>query len=209
MSALGASWRKARKLAKSSAALLATVIAPVTASIASSPTVPPSRGLSRRLTISASTAGSGAAAAGVDPVRHRVGPDGEHRGGRDHPGKVGGPRRPRRAWHEQRILELELELLEVDHPDTLSLMHNLGGLYRRQGRFDPKVLASGDVDEIWRLARDAGVISAQEYALVERRNVLRDKVIRVDDFPYDFGLKSVMRKLHGHSPAQDKVEAAE
>ena len=84
---------------------------------------------------------------------------------------------------------------------------------RRQGRFDPKVLASGDVDEIWRLAHDAGVISAQEYALVERRNALRDKVIRVDDFPYDIGLKSVMRKLHGHSPAQDtaqnKVEVAE
>jgi acyl-CoA dehydrogenase len=84
---------------------------------------------------------------------------------------------------------------------------------RRQGRFDPKVLTSGDVDEIWRLARDAGVISAQEYALVERRNALRDKVIRVDDFPYDIALKSVMRKLHGHSPAQDtahdKVEVAE
>ena len=76
---------------------------------------------------------------------------------------------------------------------------------RRQGRFDPKVLAAGDVDEIWRLALHAGVISEQEFALVERRNQLRDKVIRVDDFPYDFGLKSVMRKLHGHSPAQDKV----
>ena len=65
------------------------------------------------------------------------------------------------------------------------------------------------MDEIWGVALRAGVISAQDYALIERRNTLRDKVIRVDDFAYDFGLKSVMRKLHGHSPAQDKGEVAE
>ena len=73
---------------------------------------------------------------------------------------------------------------------------------RRQGRFDPKILASGDVDEIWRMARQAGVISEQDYALVERRNQLRDKVIRVDDFPYDLGLKAAVQAMPERSPAQ-------
>ena len=54
---------------------------------------------------------------------------------------------------------------------------------RRQGRFDPKNLASGDVDEIWRVALHAGVIDEREFALVERRNALRNKVIRVNEFP--------------------------
>jgi acyl-CoA dehydrogenase len=74
---------------------------------------------------------------------------------------------------------------------------------RRQGRFDPKVFASGDVDEIWRLARDAGVISTQDYALVERRNAMRDKVIRVDDFPYDLGLKAAVKDMPDVSPAHE------
>jgi acyl-CoA dehydrogenase len=35
----------------------------------------------------------------------------------------------------------------------------------------------------------AGIISRDEHALITRRGELRDKVIRVDDFPYDFGLR--------------------
>ncbi len=42
-------------------------------------------------------------------------------------------------------------------------------------------------------ARDAGIITAAEQALLLRRDELRNKVIRVDDFPPDFGLQ----------PAQD------
>ncbi len=61
-------------------------------------------------------------------------------------------------------------------------------------------MTSGDVDELWRRARDAGVISADEYELVERRNVLRDKVIRVDDFPYDFELKAALCDMPDSSP---------
>ena len=76
---------------------------------------------------------------------------------------------------------------------------------RRLGRFDPKVLVSGDVDEIWRVALQAGVISEQDYALVERRNQLRNKVIRVDDFPYDLGLKAAVNAMPEVSPA---LEAA-
>ncbi len=44
-----------------------------------------------------------------------------------------------------------------------------------------------DAAEAERHALEAGVISAEESALLERRRVLRDKVIRVDDFPQDFG----------------------
>ena len=73
---------------------------------------------------------------------------------------------------------------------------------RRQGRFDPKNLASGDVDEIWRVALHAGVIDEREFALVERRNQLRNKVIRVDDFPYDLDLKAAVQAMPERSPAQ-------
>ena len=44
----------------------------------------------------------------------------------------------------------------------------------------------------WRRAHEAGVISAEEYALLQRRGELRDKVIRVDDFPFDFGLRAAL-----------------
>ena len=73
---------------------------------------------------------------------------------------------------------------------------------RRHGRFDPKNLASGDVDEIWRVALHAGVIDEREFALVERRNQLRNKVIRVDDFPYDLDLGAAVRAMPERSPAQ-------
>ena len=70
----------------------------------------------------------------------------------------------------------------------------------RSGAFTPGLLTSGDVDEVWRHARDAGVISADEYQLVERRNMLRDKVIRVDDFPCDFDLKTALCDMPDSPP---------
>lgn len=60
----------------------------------------------------------------------------------------------------------------------------------RAGGFEVGSLTSGSVDEIWQRALEAGVIDATEHALVERRNRLRDKVIRVDDFPVDFDLRA-------------------
>ena len=63
---------------------------------------------------------------------------------------------------------------------------------QKQGRFTPPLNLDGDVDAIWRDALAAGVITQQEYDVVERRNRLRDKVIRVDDFPFDFGLREVL-----------------
>jgi acyl-CoA dehydrogenase len=62
----------------------------------------------------------------------------------------------------------------------------------RSGSFKPGLLVGGGVDALWQRAHEAGVISAEEYALLQRRGELRDKVIRVDDFPFDFGLRAVL-----------------
>lgn len=61
-------------------------------------------------------------------------------------------------------------------------------LARKQGRFTPALNLTGQVDAAWAQARDQGLISDEEFGLIERRNVLRDKVIRVDDFPFDLDL---------------------
>ena len=53
---------------------------------------------------------------------------------------------------------------------------------QKRGTFKPALNLRADADAVWRDAREAGVISDEEYALIERRNRLRDKVIRVDDF---------------------------
>ena len=44
-----------------------------------------------------------------------------------------------------------------------------------------------NVRDIAHAACSRGVISGDEYALLKRRNHLRDIVIHVDDFPFDFG----------------------
>ncbi|PKO57709.1 MAG: acyl-CoA dehydrogenase, partial [Betaproteobacteria bacterium HGW-Betaproteobacteria-19] len=62
----------------------------------------------------------------------------------------------------------------------------------RSGSFKPGLLVGGGVDALWQRAHEAGVISAEEYALLQRRGELRDKVIRVDDFPFDFGLRAAL-----------------
>ncbi len=69
----------------------------------------------------------------------------------------------------------------------------------KEGRFAPGLLVGGSVDEIWRKAHQAGVIDASELAVLERRGVLRDKVIRVDDFPFE--LARVLRATDEESAA--------
>ena len=61
---------------------------------------------------------------------------------------------------------------------------------QRDGRFKPGLLVGGGVDALWVRASEAGIITAEEFVVLQRRGELRDKVIRVDDFPFDFGLKS-------------------
>jgi acyl-CoA dehydrogenase len=52
-------------------------------------------------------------------------------------------------------------------------------------------IASRDEALAERHALEAGIITAEELALLERRRALRDKVIRVDDFPQDFGVGEI------------------
>ncbi|TXG93370.1 MAG: acyl-CoA dehydrogenase [Zoogloea sp.] len=62
----------------------------------------------------------------------------------------------------------------------------------KSGQFKPGLLVGGGVDALYDVAVAAGIISRDEHALITRRGELRDKVIRVDDFPYDFGLRQAL-----------------
>ena len=58
-----------------------------------------------------------------------------------------------------------------------------------------------NVRDIAQAAFSLGVITTEEYALLKRRNHLRDIVIRVDDFPFDhFG-------FHQARPVEQKAAA--
>ncbi|MGA7985605.1 MAG: hypothetical protein WCA01_10540, partial [Burkholderiales bacterium] len=45
------------------------------------------------------------------------------------------------------------------------------------------------------LARDRGVISAEEYAQWQNKEALRKEVIKVDDFEQDFARAAIAQKL--------------
>ena len=55
----------------------------------------------------------------------------------------------------------------------------------KTGVFDN--LPEANVRDIAHAAFNKGVVSADEYAVLKRRNALRDIVIHVDDFPFDYG----------------------
>ncbi len=61
-------------------------------------------------------------------------------------------------------------------------------------------LAGADPAKLARHAFEAGAITAEELALLERRATLRDKVVRVDDFPQDFA--------HEAAPVAPHLKAA-
>ncbi len=56
----------------------------------------------------------------------------------------------------------------------------------KEGRFgnDPRA----NVRDIAIVAAETGIITPAEFAVMKRRNALRDIVVRVDDFPFDFGV---------------------
>ena len=56
----------------------------------------------------------------------------------------------------------------------------------KDGRFDNNPQAN--VRDIAVAAFEAGVINAAEYEIMRRRNHLRDIVVRVDDFPFDYNV---------------------
>src|SRR5436309_825473 len=60
----------------------------------------------------------------------------------------------------------------------------------KQGSLKPRPGA-----DLVTMARDAGIVTAEEYALWQRKEALRKSVIRVDDFPQDFGRAEIVEKL--------------
>lgn len=76
----------------------------------------------------------------------------------------------------------------------------------RAGDFTPGLLVGGGVDALYVRAHEAGVISDMELATLQRKGRLRDLVIRVDDFPYDFGLREALADVSDSD--QDKRREA-
>lgn len=73
----------------------------------------------------------------------------------------------------------------------------------KAGRFEGNPRAN--VRDIAIVALEQGVISAAEFEIMKRRNHLRDIVVRVDDFPFDYGVGSADKPA---APAVDNRLAA-
>lgn len=69
----------------------------------------------------------------------------------------------------------------------------------KDGRFDDNPLAN--VRDIAIAAVENGVITAAEYEVMKRRNHLRDIVVHVDDFPFDYGVATA------NKPAESRMAA--
>ena len=77
------------------------------------------------------------------------------------------------------IIELALEATMAAEPIEARI---------REARKDGKV-GAGDTTTMAAHAREAGIITAEEHALLQRRVLLRDRAIAVDDFPQDFSIE--------------------
>ena len=71
----------------------------------------------------------------------------------------------------------------------------------KAGVFDG--VPEANVRDIAHAAFAKGVVSAEDYALLKRRNALRDFVIHVDDFPFDYGFG----QKRAAAPIQHKAAA--
>ena len=60
-------------------------------------------------------------------------------------------------------------------------------------------------EDLSTLARDKGILTAEEYSLWQRKETLRKAVIKVDDFPQDFGRAELAAKLEATKPAIAKA----
>ena len=69
----------------------------------------------------------------------------------------------------------------------------------KAGRFANNPRAN--VRDIAQVAAELGVITAAEFEIMQRRTHLRDIVVRVDDFPFDFGVATA------NKPAPDRMAA--
>jgi acyl-CoA dehydrogenase len=64
----------------------------------------------------------------------------------------------------------------------------------KEGKLDNN--PDANVRDLAHAAFAAGIVTAAEYAVLKRRNELRDIVIRVDDFPMDYGLSQRLPVAH-------------
>ena len=55
-------------------------------------------------------------------------------------------------------------------------------------------------EDLATLALDKGIINAEEFTLWQRKEALRKGVIKVDDFPQDFGRAEALAKLESSRP---------
>ena len=62
----------------------------------------------------------------------------------------------------------------------------------KRGLFEGNPLAN--VRDIAHAAYQKGVVNAEEYAVLQRRDELRDIVVRVDDFPFDFDVATANKR---------------
>jgi acyl-CoA dehydrogenase len=93
------------------------------------------------------------------------------------------PRDPMTAMSDAvGVIELALEATVAAEPIEARIR-----AARKQGR-----VGAGDTATMAAHAREAGVITAEEHALLQRRTVLRDRAIAVDDFPQDFSVEQVV-----------------
>ena len=69
----------------------------------------------------------------------------------------------------------------------------------KEGRFENNPLAN--VRDIALVAVERGVITAAEFEIMKRRNHLRDIVVHVDDFPFDYGVATA------NKPAESRMAA--
>ena len=69
----------------------------------------------------------------------------------------------------------------------------------KAGRFDNNPLAN--VRDIAVVAFEAGVISVADFEIMKARNHLRDIVVHVDDFPFDYGVATA------NKPAESRMAA--
>jgi acyl-CoA dehydrogenase len=77
----------------------------------------------------------------------------------------------------------------------------------KDGRFKPGLPIGGGVDALYAEAWAAGILTETDFALLKRRGELRDKVIRVDDFPYDFGLREALADVSEADPRRPREAA--
>ena len=68
-------------------------------------------------------------------------------------------------------------------------------------------VGAGSTAQAGQHALEAGIITADDLACLIRRDELRDKVVRVDDFPQDFGLETAAATELAEAPMPHKLAA--